>query len=214
VKIEARALTARRGDATLFRGLDLSLAAGEALVVSGPNGSGKTTLLRILAGLTAPAEGEVRLADTPVRPFDPRLRDVVVFHGHFAALKDELTVLENLAAWTTLGNEAQGRDALLQALERVALRERARLPARALSQGQRRRIGIARLALSRRPLWILDEPLTALDGDGTEVLASLLAAQLQTGGAIVAASHQPLQIGGARVLTLDLGAGPLQPTHP
>ncbi len=118
MKLEARALTARRGDATLFQGLDLSLAAGEALVVSGPNGSGKTTLLRILAGLTAPAEGEVCLGGTPMRPFDPRLRDVVVFHGHLPALKDELTALENLAAWTTLGNEAQGRDALLQALER------------------------------------------------------------------------------------------------
>ncbi|MGA8032243.1 MAG: ATP-binding cassette domain-containing protein, partial [Casimicrobiaceae bacterium] len=133
--LEARSLAARRGFATLFQGLEFSLAAGEALVVSGPNGSGKTTLLRMLAGLAAPAEGEIRWEGAPVQPFDARLRDAVAFNGHLPALKDELTAFENLAAWATLENERADGQAIGRALESVALGRRGRIAARALSQG-------------------------------------------------------------------------------
>ncbi|MDE2358213.1 MAG: cytochrome c biogenesis heme-transporting ATPase CcmA [Betaproteobacteria bacterium] len=202
--LEARSLAARRGYATLFQGVSFALVAGGALAVSGPNGCGKTTLLRMLAGLAAPAEGEILLGGTRVHPFDPRLRDAVAFNGHLPALKDELTAIENLAAWTTLENERADLQGIDRALDRVALGKRSRIPARALSQGQRRRIGLARLALSPRRLWILDEPLTALDGDGVDVLEALLAAQLDGGGIVVAASHQALPVAAERLHRLDL----------
>jgi heme exporter protein A len=206
--LEARSLAARRGFATLFQGLEFSLGAGEALVVSGPNGSGKTTLLRMLAGLAAPAEGEIRWDGAPVQPFDARLRDAVAFNGHLPALKDELTAFENLAAWATLENERADSDAIDRALDGVALGRRGRIAARALSQGQRRRIGLARLALSRRRLWVLDEPLTALDSDGVKLLETLLATQLDGGGLVVAASHQPLPVPAARLRPLELAVTP------
>ena len=206
--LETRSLAARRGFATLFQGLGFSLAAGEALVVSGPNGCGKTTLLRMLAGLAAPAEGEIRWDGAAVRPFEARLREAVAFNGHLPALKDELTAFENLAAWTTLENERADAQAIDRALAGVALARRARIPARALSQGQRRRIGLARLSLSRRRLWILDEPLTALDSDGVEVLETLLAAHLEGGGLVVAASHQTLPVPAASLRPLDLATVP------
>jgi heme exporter protein A len=202
--LATRRLAARRGYAWLFAGVDLAVAAGEALVVTGPNGSGKTTLLRILAGLTAPAEGEVHWQGERVAPFDPRLRAAVAFNGHLPALKDELTAEENLDAWIGLDAKRASPREIADALDAVALSRRRRLPVRVLSQGQRRRIGLARLRLVRRTLWILDEPLTALDHDGVAVLGALLDAHLATGGACVAASHQPLPIAPARVRPLAL----------
>ncbi|HXR57156.1 MAG TPA: cytochrome c biogenesis heme-transporting ATPase CcmA [Casimicrobiaceae bacterium] len=202
--LEARRLAARRGFATLFVDVDFSLHDGEALVVTGPNGSGKTTLLRIVAGLTAPAAGEVRWRGEATRPFDPRLRGVVAFNGHWSALKDELTAEENLDAWTSLTDQRVTRDAIVSALDDVALSRQRRLPVRVLSQGQRRRIALARLALAKRALWILDEPLTALDDQAVDVLADLLDAHLSRGGVCVAASHQPMPIAATRAKTLAL----------
>lgn len=204
--IEGRRLAAQRGYARLFEGIGFSLQAGEALVVSGPNGSGKTTLLRIVAGLTLPADGELRWRGEPTPPFDGRLREAVAFNGHMTALKDELTAEENLDAWTALDGPRASRESLAAALDAVALRTRRRLPVRVLSQGQRRRVGLARLALVRRPLWILDEPLTALDADGANMLGALLDAHLAQGGLCVAASHQPLPVEPQRVRRLELGA--------
>jgi len=202
--LEARQLAARRGFAALFVDVDFSLQGGEALVVTGPNGSGKTTLLRIAAGLTAPASGEVRWRGEATRPFDPRLRDVVAFNGHWPALKDELTAEENLDAWTALTDQRATADAIIAALDDVALSRQRRLPVRVLSQGQRRRIGLARLALVKRALWILDEPLTALDNEAVDMLGELLDAHLSGGGVCVAASHQPLPIAALRTQTLAL----------
>lgn len=204
-RLETRALSAQRGHARLFAGVDFSLAGGEALVVQGPNGSGKTTLLRIVAGLTMPTAGEVCWENAPMRAFDPRLRHVVAFNGHWPALKDELTAFENLDAWTALNDRRLARKAIEAALDAVALAGRQRLPVRVLSQGQRRRIGLARLALSQCPLWILDEPLTALDDDAIEVLGSLLARHLAADGLCIAASHAPLPLDAARAMILALG---------
>ena len=202
--LEARQLAAKRGFATLFVDVHFSLQGGEALVVTGPNGSGKTTLLRVVAGLTAPASGEVRWRGEATRPFDPRLRDVVAFNGHWPALKDELTAEENLDAWTALTDQRATADAIIAALDGVALSRQRRLPVRVLSQGQRRRIGLARLALVKRALWILDEPLTALDNEAVDMLGELLDAHLSGGGVCVAASHQPLPIAALRTQTLAL----------
>ncbi len=198
-------LAARRGYATLFTNVQFSVPGGGALVVTGPNGSGKTTLLRIVAGLTAPADGVIIWQGQAMRPFDARMRDAVAFNGHLPALKDELTAEENLGAWIALDDRAPVGDAITEALDAVALARQRRLPVRVLSQGQRRRIGLARLRLVRRPLWILDEPMTALDTDGVAALGALLDAHLADGGLCVAASHQALPVASERMHSLALG---------
>ena len=203
--LEAEGVAAQRGFRRLFSNLAFCVRAGEALVVTGPNGSGKTTLLRMLAGLTACAEGEIRWRHATMRPFDPRLRDAVVFNGHLPALKDELTAQENLQRWMMLDDETRAPDVLGEALAAVALERQRLLPVRVLSQGQRRRIGLARLRLVQRPLWILDEPLTALDADGVDMLRELLAVHLDRGGLCAAASHQPLPVPAGRERSLVLG---------
>jgi heme exporter protein A len=197
-------LSARRGYLTLFAGVRFSVEAGEALVVTGPNGSGKTTLLRIVAGLTAPAEGEIRWRDEAMRPLDARMRTCVAFNGHLPALKDELSAFENLAFWIELHDRRASPARIAGALDAVALGSRRSLPVRALSQGQRRRIALARLALAERPVWVLDEPLTALDSDAIRILGDLADAHLAKGGIVIAASHQPLPIASGRMQTLAL----------
>jgi heme exporter protein A len=203
--LEAQKLAARRGFANLFTGLSFRVEAGEALVVTGANGTGKTTLLRMLAGLSAPADGEIRWNGRPAAPFDPALRAALAFAGHLPALKDELTAEENLASLVALEGEAAGRESVRDALDNVALSRQRTLPARVLSQGQRRRIGLARMTLLPRPLWILDEPVTALDAAGAELLARIVAGHLAKGGLAVAATHAPLGLPAARVRPLTLG---------
>lgn len=204
--LEAHALTAIRGYTTLFSELSFAVRGGEALTVRGPNGSGKTTLLRILAGLTRAACGEVRWCGKAMRAGDAKLRSAVAFHGHLAGLKEELTVDENLAAWSALDDRKAVPVERRQALETAGLAAHAQLPVRVLSQGQRRRVGLARLALVRRPLWLLDEPLTALDDEAVVLLHDLLERHLDDGAIVVAASHAPLSLSRARHRVLDLGA--------
>lgn len=188
--LEAIDLTARRGSAVLFSQLRLRVEPGRALLVTGRNGSGKTTLLRILAGLTQPAEGRVEIDGEP--PHAMRAR--IAFAGHAAALKDELTVTENLRALVALAGDSATEESLRGALAAVDLSSKHELPARSLSAGQRRRVGLARLALSPRAVWLLDEPATALDTAGLRVLAELVAQRLRSGGLVVAATHQPLDL--------------------
>jgi len=140
-----------------------------------------------------------------MRAFDARLRNVVAFNGHAPALKDELTAFENLDAWTSLQGSRVSRDKIADALDIVALSRKHRLPVRALSQGQRRRIGLARLALCDRAVWILDEPMTALDAEAIGVLGALLTRHLAASGLCVAASHQPLPLDASRMKSLLLG---------
>ena len=203
--LEAHDLAAQRGHARLFSGLSLAVEAGEVLVITGANGTGKTTLLRMLAGLSAPAAGEIRWNGSVVGPFDAGFRAASAFAGHHPALKDELTAEENLASLVALEGEALPREAIGEALDNVALSRQRSLPARVLSQGQRRRIGLARLSLLPRPLWILDEPVTALDAAGAELLARIVAGHLAKGGLAVAATHAPLGLPESRVRPLALG---------
>jgi heme exporter protein A len=203
--VDAERLAARRGYATLFANLQFSVSAGCALTVTGANGSGKTTLLRIIAGLTAPVEGEIRWQGQAMHPFDPRMRQAVAFNGHLPALKDELSAEDNLRAWIALDDRSPDDDAVGEALDAVALARQRRLPVRVLSQGQRRRIGLARLRIVRRSLWVLDEPLTALDAEGVDALGALLDVHLAKGGLCIAASHQALPIARERMRSLALG---------
>ena len=192
--LEADSLIAVRGRTQLFTNVGLRVDAGQTLFVTGPNGSGKTTLLRMLAGLSAPTAGVIRWMGNVVAPFDARVREEVAFAGHLPALKDELSALENLVALAALGGVNATSEQALLALDRVALSRQCELPARVLSQGQRRRIGLARLTLVKKPLWILDEPSTGLDSDGVALLTALLRQHLDTNGCAIVATHQPLSV--------------------
>ena len=197
--LEAHDLTARRGDLLLFSRLSLRVDAGRALIVTGRNGSGKTTLLRMLAGLTLPAQGRVTFRGEPVPA-----RAHCVYAGHAPALKDELTAAENLRSLTDLAGARPSDDEVVSALGTADLSVQRDLPARVLSQGQRRRIGLARLALLPRPLWLLDEPATALDAAGLVLLANLIVQRLRAGGTVVVATHQALELPGERTERIEL----------
>jgi heme exporter protein A len=173
----------------VFQNLDLRLAPGQALWLRGPNGCGKTSLLRILAGLSRPEQGAVRLVDDHCRAAaggGPRPGYV----GHQNALKDELSVGEALAFVCSLGGPLPGRPELAGALSRFGLAPRIDLPVSTLSQGQRRKVALSRLWLQRRAIWLLDEPYDALDAAGIAVLDQALAEHLQGGGSLVLTSHQ------------------------
>lgn len=202
--LEALNLSAQRGYTRLFSALSFKVEAGEALLITGANGTGKTTLLRMLAGLCAPAAGAIRWHGQAVHPFDPRLRAALVFAGHHPALKDDLSAEENLASLVGLADGAASKEAIRSALDTVALSRQRALPARVLSQGQRRRVGLARLTLIRRKLWLLDEPTTALDAEGTALLARLVGDHMRTGGIALVATHTALALPPARVHALAL----------
>jgi len=202
--LQTQNLGARRGDALLFSGLNLSVPPGTALVIGGPNGSGKTTLLRILAGLSQPAEGALIWQGQRMRAFDVVLRGGTLFIGHVPALKDELTALENLASLTRLHGAAASTEELREALDLWALGRQHALPARVLSQGQRRRVGLARLALVARAMWLLDEPATALDDAGVATLRAAIATHLAGGGVAVIATHHELSLPTAATRLLRL----------
>jgi heme exporter protein A len=190
--LQLNALAGRRGTRLLFRGVNLALGAGEFVWLRGRNGSGKTSLLRLAAGLGRPALGEVvRAGGTPV------------LLGHTNALKDELTVAESLHFLLGVQGLPQDAATLDVALDRFGLATRRHQRIGQLSQGQHRRVALARLAASRtRPLWLLDEPHDGLDADGAQVLDALLAEHLRSGGSVLMASHQAPSLPG-RVLDLD-----------
>jgi heme exporter protein A len=189
--LEGRGLACSRGVATLFRNVSFRISAGEWLAVRGPNGSGKTTLLRCVAGLTRADAGEVN------RDGD------FIYAGHLAGIKDDLSAEENLASALALRGVEAGPQAVQAALGEAGLAKRRRLPARRLSAGQRRRIGLARLMLDPAPIWILDEPLTALDDDGQALFTRLLARQLERGGLALIATHHALLPAPANELRID-----------
>jgi heme exporter protein A len=195
--LRAERLTAQRGGVTLFANIEFALDSGEALIVTGANGSGKTTLLRMVAGLTQPTLGHLSWRGASVAAFDHALRAATLYIGHAAALKDEFTAEENLLSLVALHGAAPAREAVRGALDQWSLGRHDDIPARVLSQGQRRRIALARMNLARRPLWVLDEPATALDASGVATLEQQLNAHLAAQGVAVIATHQPLALAGA-----------------
>jgi heme exporter protein A len=195
--LEARNLACLRGERVVFAGLSFALAPGEALLLTGANGAGKSSLLRLLAGLLAPAEGALLWAGVDALADRASHAARLRYLGHGDALKPALTAAENLTFYARLwGGEVAA------ALEALGLAPLADLPARVLSAGQRRRLGLARLALAPAPLWLLDEPTTGLDAASVERLGGLCAAHRAGGGTVVAATHLPLPLPGAREMRL------------
>lgn len=184
-----------RGGRRLFGGLSLQLEAGQWLKVSGDNGAGKTSLLRVLGGLLPPDGGQVLWRGQPAEGQRERLALERLWLGHAPAVKDDLSALENLQSACALAGDAVSPDAARAALHEAGLRGDAHRPLRHLSQGQRRRCALARLPLAgHRPLWVLDEPFTALDAAASEWLTRQLRAHLQAGGLAVLTSHQPMAL--------------------
>jgi len=191
VTLQAEGLACAVGYRTLFSDLAFSLHERQWLMLTGPNGSGKSTLLRLLAGLVRPSDGAVRWAGRVRDASDPEWHAQVLYQGHAPGWKDQLTAAENLRmqAALDLGGVHAGAGLVAQALERVGLTRQRNLQFARLSAGQRRRLGLARLSLVRRPLWLLDEPTTALDTDGQRLFAGLLDEYLGGGGCAVIATH-------------------------
>ena len=201
--LAVRDLAAERGGRPVLADVSFSLAGGEALSVVGPNGAGKSTLLRILAGLLPSQAGRATL--DPPEPDDPDapLGERTHYLGHADALKSSLTPREHLDfAGRLLGRPGDGSMPPAEALDRVALRHATDLPCGYLSAGQRRRVAIARLLVAARPLWLLDEPATALDAASQAILAALMREHLGRGNLIVAATHGPIGLDRSRELRL------------
>ncbi len=202
--LDGRGLACLRGGRLVFRDLDFTLASGGALILRGPNGSGKTTLLKALAGSLPLLMGQLAWNGDDVRTDADGHRERIHYVGHGDALKPQLTVLENLAFWTGMRGlgAAEGQRAAMAGLEGLGLGPLATLPGGFLSAGQRRRLALARLAAVAAPLWLLDEPTTALDLESAATLVAMIAAHRRAGGMVVAASHDRLAVDGAAVLQL------------
>lgn len=181
----------------LFRSLSFTVEAGKALAIEGPNGVGKSSLLRLLAGFLAPVSGRVTLRTKQGDVEDGELRGSYIgFLAHQDAAKPQLTVLEQLSFYARLYEI--GDDALA-ALDMVGLSRVSGLPCLYLSAGQKKRLSLARLQLTRRPIWLVDEPLASLDAAGKTLAASLFAKHCASGGIVIAATHEPLGLDSAQL---------------
>jgi heme exporter protein A len=200
--LTATALSCVRGERRLFSGLDLAVGPGEWLHVQGENGAGKTSLLRILAGLSPAAEGEIRWQGEPIKALAEDYRRHLLFLGHHGAVKEELTPLENLTLAAQLDSTRLDEVEALKALARFGLRGREDLAVRFLSAGQKRRVLLARLAVRKATLWILDEPFTALDVKAVEMLSGLIVEHVTQGGIAILTSHQSIPLPNGKVLKI------------
>jgi heme exporter protein A len=207
----AEDLACRRGERLVFAGLSFRLAAGDAVVLTGANGSGKTSLLRLLASLIALAAGRLAWGTTPIADDVAGHRARLHYVGHQDGVKPGLTPRETLAFWAALrGQEVRGdAPALLAALSAFALEAVCDWPCRWLSAGQRRRLALARLLVSPAPLWLLDEPFSALDDDNRMRLEQIIVAHRATGGRAVVSTHIPAEIGA----TVGIGLDAYAPRH-
>lgn len=200
--LEVTGLACRRGGRKVFERLSFALAAGELLALTGRNGSGKTTLLRALALLVRPDEGAIRWQGADVRAEPEAWRGRLAWLGHLEGLKGDLTVAENLLAAERLRGAPPADDRLDSALVAFDLSALASRAVRTLSAGQRRRTALARVVLTQAPLWLLDEPLNALDAPAQAAFRTALATHLAAGGLAIAATHADLGVDGARPMEL------------
>lgn len=203
MQLSAENLAARRGEDLLFVNISFSLAAGEALILTGRNGSGKSTLLRVVAGLLAPEKGHTTFTGNHDES-DRRPGEVSHYFGHRNAMKNELSVAENLAFWKHFLGDIEGSSGMdiEEAADAVGLSAITHLPFGYLSAGQQRRMAFAKLLVAHRPVWILDEPTAAVDSTADTLFSQLISAHQMGGGIVLAATHQPLALRSARELTM------------
>ena len=202
--LEARAITCVKGDRLLFEDLNLQLRSGQVCQVQGGNGAGKTTLLRILCGLSLPDSGDVLWAGSPIRQDPGQFQADLAYIGHSNGIKMDLTARENLAFSLTM-QSASANASIDDAIAKVGLDGSEHLLCRLLSAGQRRRVAIARLYLTRAFLWVLDEPLGAIDADGVQDIENALEEHLSRDGMVIMTTHQPLHLLQGAVCTVQLG---------
>jgi heme exporter protein A len=201
--LQAASLHLWRGDRHVLRGVSFAVRAGEALHVAGPNGVGKTTLLRVVCGLLQAEEGEVLWNGTRASGGNPEFLEALAYLAHDTALKGDLTSSENLFFSVGLRRSIDGAE-IAAILDELGIPDCAHLPCRVLSAGQRRRVALCRVLLSRAPLWILDEPFTNLDDASTAQITAALARHLEHGGLALIAAHQGLNLDSNFVRRLEL----------
>lgn len=201
--LAVKGLSCSRGRRELFSGLDFDLHAGEALLIEGENGTGKTSLLRLMASLTPPDSGVIEWSDRSIHEVLSEYRSLICYIGHLPAVKSELTVSENIQLFCSLEPNPVEADVATLAME-AGLRKRLRVPCGRLSAGQKRRLSLLRLLVAPRPLWILDEPSTALDADFITRLEQWIEQHLSRGGMAVVSTHRELQLRNSPVRQLCL----------
>lgn len=204
--LEVRELECVRGDHRLFKGLNFTLQPGELLHLRGTNGAGKTSLLRTLCGLTTPADGEVLWKGENIRSLRDDFNRGLTYLGHLNGIKGELSALENLQVSSSLTGFRVSENQVLDALQLIGLGGREDLPTKVLSQGQKRRVALARLLITRTTLWVLDEPFTALDVHAVELLKGLIAKHIRAGGMAILTTHQHVEIDVGVLKEIDLSA--------
>jgi len=202
--LEVSKLGCVRGDRRLFSGLDLSVSPGTYVQLTGPNGSGKTSLLRILCGLLAPAEGEIKWNGANIRSLAEDYVASLTYLGHRHGVKEEFSALENLRITNAVNGVEISKERALAVLKEMGLAGRESLPARLLSEGQRRRVGLARLLVCNTKLWLLDEVLTSLDKGAVALVRSLIENHLAGGGIAIVATHQELELSTGHTKRLEL----------
>ena len=202
--LEVTNLDCVRGDRKLFSDINLSLKPGGFLQLLGANGSGKTSLLRILCGLLAPARGEVRWQGANIRSLGEEYFSAITYIGHRSAVKEELTCIENFRITNGLAGVEVTNAEARETLGKMGLAGRESLPARLLSEGQRRRLALSRLLSCSTRLWLLDEVLTSLDRAAVSLITSVIEAHLKSGGLAVVATHQELNLAAGSVERLQL----------
>lgn len=202
--LEAQNLSCTRGDRQLFSDLSFILEPGTLLYVEGPNGSGKTTLLRAVCGLFLPSDGKILWQGQDARSLAEDFRKEVIYLGHHNGIKLDLNGLENLRIAAVLDGDQVSEEQLWDALEQMGLAGYEDLPTRVLSQGQKRRLALARLLVTNARLWILDEPFTALDIAAVERLQSVIAGHVNEGGIVMLTTHQEVALTSGQVNRLTL----------
>jgi len=203
--LQINALSCVRGDRVLFRDLSFSIETGELLHVKGRNGSGKTTLLRALAGLLLPESGAVLWHGENIRSLREEYSRHLLYLGHLNGIKGDLSAVENLRIAATLDGFKLSEPRAWEVLGEIGLKGHEDLPSKHLSQGQKRRVALARLLANQASVWILDEPFTALDLAAVQLLQEVIKRHIENGGIAIVTTHQEVEMIGAHTRSIDLG---------